>query len=335
MHSKPLAPVLAGTGMAGGAIARSLDLVSRIDAGLRLLPIRTLARGESPVRALRPDAVNVLFLANPSALHAGSLLDGVRAGFDAIAVEKPVCTRPEEIAPLRAITVPVTVFHGYRAMWATRAIRKMIGDGDLGEVFAFEARYWQSSGARAALSGASAKDSWKNDPGLNGPRDALTDLGSHVADLCLHLMGDKPLRGRCWLSYRNAAATHRDTHVHLHLTFAGGRMATASISKTVHGATNDLEYTVVGTRAAATWSFLRPDEVRVGSGSRMQCIRREEPEPSSASAPFHGLGWLEGYACIVRQTLRRAAGLSSTPVPTLGESLDAMEALLHASVEVP
>ena len=95
MHSKPLAPVLSGTGMAGGAIARSLDLVSRIDAGLRILPVRTVPRGESPARALRPDASNVLFLANPSGLHARSLLEGVRAGFDAIAVEKPVGTRPE------------------------------------------------------------------------------------------------------------------------------------------------------------------------------------------------------------------------------------------------
>ncbi len=231
---------------------------------------------------------------------------------------------------LREIQIPVTVFHGYRAMWGTKTVKEMIASGELGEVFSFESRYWQSSSAQTALSRAPVKRAWKSDLKLNGPSDALIDLGSHVVDICLHLMDAKPAESKCWVSYQNAIAPFRDTHVHLLLKFAGDRRALASISKTVHGATNNFEYTVIGTKAAATWRFLQPDEIEFGSGSRTSIIRRQTPYDSSGSSPFHGLGWLEGYVEITRQTLRCVSEVDSLPVPTLEESLAAMDVLFNA-----
>jgi predicted dehydrogenase len=215
-------------------------------------------------------------------------------------------------------------------MWRTRTIKGKIDGGELGDVFSFESRYWQSSSAQMALSGAPEKRLWKNDPQLNGPTDAVTDLGSHVVDICLYLMGSKPVESRCWMSYQNSAAPYRDTHVHLVLKFPGNRRAISSISKTMHGAANNFEYTVVGTKAAATWRFLVPDEIEFGSGNKTSIIRRQIPNESSGTLPFHGLGWLEGYVEITRQSLRIAAGLDAVPVPTLQESLAAMDVLLNA-----
>ena len=316
--------------MAGQAILKSLSIVSQTDPELNLLPVRMVPRGEAFASCQTAAADNVLFIANPSGLHAQFILDGSRSHFSAIAADKPVCVRPEEMPQLKTIEIPVTVFHGYRAMWGTRTIKSMIDSGDLGEVFSFESRYWQSSSAQMAMSGAPEKRSWKNDLKLNGPYDALIDLGSHVVDICLYLMSGKPLESRCWMSYRNAAAPYRDTHVHLFLKFAADRRALASISKTVHGAANGFEYTVIGTKGAATWRFMQPDEVEFGSGNRTTIIRRQARYESSGSAPFHGLGWLEGYVEITRQTLRCAAGLHFVPVPTLEESLAAMDVLFNA-----
>ncbi len=333
MTNKPIAPVIVGRGMAGKAIARSLAIVSQTDPELNLLPAQ-LAERDAPLHSYPLDqASNVLFLANPSGLHAQSILEGVRAGFDAIATDKPVCVRPDEIPLLSGVDRLVSVFHGYRVQWGPRTIKEMIMNGELGEVFAFESRYWQSSSAQLALKGIPDKRSWKNDPRLNGPWDVLTDLGSHVVDLCLYLMAEKPLESRCRVSYCNAPAKHRDTHVQLNIRFAGFKSAMASISKTVHGAANDFEFTVLGSRGAATWRFLRPDEVEIGTGNRTLFVRREAPNPSSQSAPFHGLGWLEGYVEITRQTLRQVSGLASREIPTLHESLNAMKLLLNARID--
>jgi predicted dehydrogenase len=333
MKTRPIAPVLVGSGMAGQAILKSLAIVSQTDAELELLPVRRAARG-TPLRSFLSDqADNVLFLANPSGMHAQSIAEGVQAGFTSISVEKPVCVRAEEIDALQPVDALVTVFHGYRTMWGARTIKSMIESGDLGEVFSFESRYWQSSSAQMALKGTPEKRAWKNDPHLNGPWDALTDLGSHVMDICLYLMPGRPVKAKCWVSYKNSAAAHRDTHVQMSLSFVESMHALASISKTMHGATNDFEFTIIGTKGSATWRFLRPDEVEYGSGNRISIIRREMSNAASGTAPFHSLGWLEGYVEITRQTLRKAAGLASTPVPTLSEALVAMDVLLNATIE--
>jgi predicted dehydrogenase len=319
--------------MAGQAIVKSLAIVSQTDPELDLLPVRLATRG-TPLRSYTADAVeNVLFLANPSGLHARGIVEGAQAGFRAIATDKPVCVRAAELSLLQDVASAVTVFHGYRVMWGTRTIKNMIEAGDLGEIFGFESRYWQSSSAQMALMGTTEKRLWKNDLQLNGPSDALTDLGSHVVDVCLYLMADRPVESTCWMSYCNSGAPHRDTHVHLCLKFAGNRRAFASISKTVHGATNDFEYTVLGAKGTATWRFLQPDEVEYGSGNHTSIIRRDASNASTGMAPFHGLGWLEGYVEITRQTLRQASGLASVPVPTLRESLAAMHVLLNASIQ--
>jgi predicted dehydrogenase len=333
MNNKPISPVLVGRGMAGKAILRSLAIVSQTDSELNLLPVRLAERGVPLATYLSDQALNVLFLANPSGLHAQSILEGAHAGFNAIAADKPVCVRSEEIPLLRSVNTRVTVFHGYRAMWGARTINKMIAAGELGDVFAFESRYWQSSSAQMALKGNAEKRPWKNDIQLNGPWDTLTDLGSHVVDLCLYCIAETPLECRCWVSYCNSPARHRDTHVHMQIRFSGSKSALASISKSVHGATNDFEFTVMGTRGTATWRFLRPDEVEFGSGNQTSFIRRDAVNPSSESSPFHGLGWLEGYAEITRQTLRQAVGLASAEIPNLSEALDAMQLLLNARID--
>jgi predicted dehydrogenase len=331
MKSKPIAPVVAGRGMAGQAIMKSLIFLAQADPELNLLPVRQAVRGIPLSSYVSENACNVLFLANPSGLHAQSILEGERAGFNMIAADKPVCVLPEELLRLQDVQIPVSVFHGYRVMWGTKTIKHMIDAGELGEIFAFESRYWQSSSAQSALKGSPEKRLWKNDIQLNGPSDTLVDLGSHVADICLYLMADTPLERNCSVSYWNSMAPHRDTHVHLYLKFAGNKRALASISKTVHGATNNFEYTVIGAKGTATWRFLQPDEVEHGFGSRISIIRRDAANSSSGTAPFHGMGWLEGYVEIVHQTLRQAAGLSSASIPTLKESLAAMDVLLNAN----
>ncbi len=333
MTRKPIAPTIVGRGMAGKAILQSLSIIAQTDPELSLLPVRLLKRGDKFGSYISSQAENVLFLANPSGLRAQAIVEGVGAGFGFIAADKPVCVRPEEAAILEKIEASVTVFHGYRVLWGTQTIKSLIDSGELGEVFSFESRYWQSSSAHAALNGISEKRSWKNDIALNGPRDALVDLGSHVVDACLYLMADIPVETTCWTTNRNAAAPHRDTHVHLNMKFSKDRRATASISKTMHGAANDFEYTVVGTQGSATWRFMRPDEIELGRGREKRILYRDAVNPSSGTLPFHGLGWIEGYLEIARQTLRMAAGLDYTPVPVLKEALAAATVLLNARME--
>lgn len=337
--SRDIQPVVVGRGMAGQAVLKSLAMLPHIDAELKVLPPVPVTRGDplrkyAAVPASVPEgAVPLLFLVNPTGLHAQTIIEGEAAGFPSIVADKPVCVTVNEIEELRSVKIPVSILHGYRVAWGPQTIRKMIDAGEFGEVFAIESRYWQSSSAQMTLSGAEEKRAWKNDPALNGPFDALTDLGSHVADMILYCMQEKPEKTSGWITHRNALAPHRDTHVHLSMSFSGSRRALASISKTTHGSTNCFEFTVIGTKAAATWRFLNPDEIEFAAGNKTVILRRETANTTTGMVPFHGLGWLEGYAVITHQAVRAAAGLTSLPVPTLSECLNVMEVLLTAELE--
>lgn len=270
----------------------------------------------------------VLLIANPHALHAPMITEGERVGFKAVIVEKPACVSPEQVDALKRVQIPVSVCHGYRVMWGPRTIRDMILANELGSIIAVDARWWQAVAAERALdTSPAAFQLWKNDPALSGPFDVLIDNGSHWIDLAIFLLGEPPIRGTVWSSYVNAEAAHRDTHIHLDLVFSGARRARASLSKTVHGTTSHLEFTVIGSRRSATWRFLQPDVIEIGDKAERKVMQRQDATMGSMSRPVHGLGWIEGYVEIISQTLLGLAGKSHAAVPTLAEGLRVMETI--------
>jgi len=113
--------------------------------------------------------------------------------------------------------------------------------------------------------------------------------------------GAKPLLA----GHTGMPAPHRDTHVHLQLGFRGRGMHLPPYPKR-SWATNDFEFMVVGTRGSRP-GILRPDEVECGSeAGRLSC--RAKPPAHPVRQTVHGMGWLEGYVEITRQTLRRLPG---------------------------
>jgi predicted dehydrogenase len=208
----------------------------------------------------------------------------------------------------------------------------MMDAGEFGEIISIEGRYWQSSAATAALAGttSSGKD-WKNDRKLNGPYDAMVDLGAHYTDLMFFFAGGMPTHSRAWVSHVNAPAAHRDTHAHLEFIFPKFR-ARGSISKTAHGTGNDLEITVLGAKCSATWHVERPDELRISKGTTNTFMQKPSDGFGSRQPPFHGMGWIEGYIDIIHNVLMHMAG-HKTSYPILPESLRVMDVLLNVETK--
>lgn len=327
--TKIIQPVIVGCGMSGQAITKSLSIIKHITSEIKLLsPI--YAERERPLKNyLSSEARNVLFLANPSGLHAQLIIEGKQSGYDAIICDKPACVRSSEVNDLRKVKGLINILHNYRALWGPQFVRQMINDGDLGKVFSIESRFWQFFIEKHTEKG---KKTWKNDLHLNGPFDTFIDLGSHVVDMILYLMNSKPLKTTCWLSYANSPHVNRDTHVHLNMSFSNDVNALASISKTAHGETNNFDFVVFGTKGTAKWCFLNPDEIRYDTKNQSQIIHRNKPYLATGSLPSHGLGWIEGYAEIIFQSLKSMFGLKVTPVPTLAEALDVMECILASKI---
>lgn len=309
---------------------KCLLMLLLIDPSLDVMPVQRIARGAPLPKVRSGDSVEPLLLvANPHGLHARYLLEGSECGFRLMITDKPACVSLKEVAELQTIPGVVAVCHGYRLLWGPQEIKRRLDTGDLGDLVAIEGRYWQSSAAQKALEG-SVKTSWKNDPSLNGDHDVLVDLGSHWTDLVFYLMNAVAENTRVWLSYANAEAPHRDTHAQVTMAFSGGRRALGSLSKTFHGMGNHFEIQVLGKRGAAGWAFEAPDELAISRGRETVIHRRAQSDLGSHQAPFHGLGWLEGYLEVIHRAIRRSADPKSAPFPELREHLAVMQALLTA-----
>ncbi len=324
-------PIVVGRGMAGQAMERSLMIVSTLEREINFSTPRFFNRGDDLKSYTDKSAdINLLCIANPHAYHTSTLLDGIAAGFNAIVVDKPVAINHEQIEKIKEISLPVGVCHGYRMMWGPQTIKSMCLAGDLGEIFAIEGSYLQSSSAQAALNpNKPSRQPWKNDPDASGPSDALFDIGSHWSDMAIWLAGEWPSNVDGKFSYVNSETEHRDSHVYLDFDFPSGIFARATVSKTYHGMSNNFEITALGSKGALTWRFLNPDEIVHGAGGTYSIIRRSDAEFGSCQRPFHGTGWIEGYIEVIRQTVRKSAGLEHRAVPTLQEQARLFEILLN------
>jgi predicted dehydrogenase len=332
--------VIVGSGFAGQAIRSAYSLLANQD--FNQTPSVTFWERGRPLReAAQAFPNSILVVANPHGLHAQTLLEADSLGFHAILVEKPACTHLADVQTLRGIKTPTAVLHVYRQMWGLQTLKEMLTTKELGDLFAIEGRYWQSSAAERAWlaknsdpaqAPASAK-SWKSDSALSGGSDVYLDLATHLMDSVTFLMGSAPTQMRTWKSYVASDASHRDNHVQISADFAGGRRAQLSASKIVHGSSNHFEINVLGSLGSATWTFENPDQIVLGRGRTTQTLVRKATSLGSGMPPYHGLGWLEGYIEIMRQVLIRISSDSKTPVtfPDLKSNLDVIEAMLKAT----
>lgn len=331
-------PFIIGSGRSANAIKKSLTLLNVQYPEWDIKRPIQIERNQELSQLPSEFENSILFIANPHGLHAHSIQEGVNAGFHAIVVEKPACVSLEEIEKLRSIPIPVAVCHIYRQMWGIQTLKQMLDSQEMGDLICIEGRYWQSSTAQRSMGSSVHTQSWKNNPHLSGYFDAFIDVGVHWVDAAAYLIGTPPSNGIVWFSYANAEASHRDSHVHLNLEFHQGKRAMASISKTLHGATNHFEINVIGTKKSATWTFLNPDEIFIGEGNSRKILARKDTQLGSRQPPFHGLGWLEGYMEIIRQVIleleakaqgnKNHIGIESGNYPKLQENLDLLSSLL-------
>ncbi len=136
MFVKPLATQYPGTAVLAGVFDASEAALqrSREAAGNPALPVFT--DWDRMMREVNPDA---LVIATPDNTHAGFMDRALRAGKRAIS-EKPLCTRLEDIATIRAaLATPGSegfVSHNIRYTREIKAIHDLVADGRIGRLIA-------------------------------------------------------------------------------------------------------------------------------------------------------------------------------------------------------
>lgn len=261
---------LAGYGLAGRAFHAPLVEATE---GLRLEAVVTndpekreeLAREHPGARAVGDlrealEGVDLVVIASPNRFHVELAREAIDAGRHVV-VDKPLAVTAAEARELAeaAATAGVVLspFHNRRWDDDFLTITREVADGRLGDVLQLVSRF----------------DRWRPQPKANAwrehgdPKDGgglLLDLGTHLADQAIHLLG--PVTTVYAELDVTRPGVQVEDEVFLALTHASG--ARSHLHAGVHAADGPPRFRVIGERGVLASSGLDPQEPQLRAGER-------------------------------------------------------------------
>ena len=252
------------------------------------------------------DDVDVFYNLGPNHLHAQPSIAAL--GSDTpVLCEKPLARTLDEAGEMRdaaaeSAALAACAFN-YRFVPAIRYAKRLIDDGELGEIRQVRGRYLQDW-----LADPTAPWSWRNDEELAGS-GALGDLGAHTVDLARFLVGDRageasrvsghlrtftderPLEGE-----EGSRAVTVDDAYSAQVEYESGAMGTFEASRVTEGHKNDHSIAVHGTDGSLEFSLERLNELELLTGDdrgyeTVLVTDADDPYVDHWWPPGHVLGW--------------------------------------------
>jgi predicted dehydrogenase len=206
----------------------------------------------------------------PHNLHAEASILLTDAGKHVV-VEKPMCITVAEadamIASAQSRNVMLSVFHNRRHDGDFLAIRNLIRNGTIGDVFHIE----------ACMGGYHAPgDWWRSDKKISG--GAMYDWGAHVIDWILNLVPQKVVGVDGWYHKRMWTQMTNEDHTELSIRFEDG--ANANVEMSTLAAHTKPRWRILGTKGAIVMPSWDSIEVSVDHGGHIAkfSVRPEQSE---------------------------------------------------------
>jgi predicted dehydrogenase len=219
------------------------------------------------------DGVDILYNLAPNDRHVDPSVAALEAGTHVLC-EKPLAHTLEGARRMRDAAnesdATAGVAFNYRFTPAIRHAKRLIAEGEIGEVYHVRGRYLQDW-----LADPNAPWSWRNDASVAGS-GALGDLGAHTLDLCRFLVGDVAGdivdvsgRLRTFVEERplpdedETRPVTVDDAFTAQATFENGALATLGASRVAAGHKNDHTIVVNGSEGSLRFSLERLNELEV------------------------------------------------------------------------
>lgn len=316
---------------------------------------------------LNDPSIDVVHICTPNATHADLARAALRAGKHVV-LEKPIALTADDANELVAVARETgrhaAVSFTYRGYPMVRHARRMVANGDLGEVRLVHGAYLQDWLLEAT------DYNWRIDPVTGGRSRAVADIGSHWFDMLEFVTGRRVQavfadlatfvreRQRPTMEVEAFGTAHGPTELvrvesedaaTILLRLEGGARATCLVSQVSPGRKNSFGFEIAGATRSLEWQQESPERLWLGSrhgGS--QVLARELPEtPHASGVPAlpagHPEGWGEAlrdllrpfYAAIAADVVPPAYGEPS-PYPTFADGARAaefVEAALRSAAE--
>ena len=300
--------------------------------------------------------IDAVHICTPNVLHAPMSRAAMEAG-KSVLCEKPLtmsAAEAEELVKMaKAKSLANCVNHNLRFYPVLQHVRRIIENGDLGDVLAVQGTYSQDWLLY------DTDFNWRLEAQHNGPLRAMGDIGSHWMDMIQHLTG---------LDITSLCADLQTFHKKRKKpkgsiqTFAGKKLqpedydaididtedfgavllrlgdrarGAFTVSQISAGCKNRFQVEIFGTKGGVIWNQERPDELWLGHRNEPNQILLKDPSLlDSKAAGYADLpgGHSEGYDDTHKQCFRRfyrrvADSSAAIEYPTFEDGLRGMQLL--------
>lgn len=214
--------------------------------------------------AKREDGIEVVSIATPNKFHYEMCKAALEAGVHVIC-EKPLTFTVAEAEELKALSEEkgkvIGVTYGYSGYQMVHQARKMIENGDLGDIRIINMQFahgWHSEEVEANDPGTK----WRVSPEVAGPSYVLGDIGTHayyLAEVMVPGLKVKELMCSRQSFIESRAPLEDNAHVMFH--FEGGAVGTLWASCVNAGAIHDQKIRIVGSKASIEWWDEHPNHL--------------------------------------------------------------------------
>lgn len=268
------------------------------------------------------EAVDVLHVCSPNALHAEHVRAALAAGIHVVC-EKPLALDGAEAQSLveeaRAAGAVAAVPFVYRFHPMARQARSYAAEGRLGRLLTVRGSYLQDW-----MLDPDAHN-WRVDPQVSGRSRAFGDIGSHLVDLVEFVAGERVRRLSAKTAIAHPERGGREVFTEdvaaVIVEMDSGAVGTLTVSQVNAGRKNALTLELAGTESSLAFDQEHPDELWLGGAESSRVISRDAPELSAdaqrlSTVPAgHPMGYLDAFAAFVRDTYAVIGGASPEGLP--------------------
>lgn len=255
----------------------------------------------------RVDGIEAVAIVTPNHLHAPVATAFLKAGIHVIC-DKPLTATIKEARALHKLVAKsgriFAVTYNYTGYPMIRHARRMVENGDLGEIRLVQVEYAQDWLTQSLETSGQKQAAWRTDPKQSGLGGCIGDIGTHAYHLGCFVSGLE-LESLCADLASFVDGRELDDNAHLLLRFKGGAKGMLWASQVAPGNRNNLRLRVYGTKGGLDWQQEQPDHLHWSPfGRPTQMISRGSGAANAAATRLsripagHPEGYLEGFANI-------------------------------------
>ncbi len=296
-------------------------------------------------KVIARDDIDIIDIALPTFLHAETAIAAAEAGKH-IFCEKPFSNTSAEAHDMltAAENAGITHYlnHNYRRCPAITLAKKMIDDGEIGELF-----HWRGAYQQSWLIDPKHPLDWKLRKATAGA-GPLLDLGSHAVDLAHYLVGDFAnitCQGKQFTNQRPLAEDSTQSgEVEVECAalmmceFANGALGSIETTRYATGQRNRHSFEIYGSKGALSWDmqdmnrlkfFSRNDPPHLAGWRDILVTEPVHKYAKNWWPPGHIIGYEHGFVHAVADFLK-AIGDGEGVTPDFKDGVKIMEVLESA-----